>query len=80
MICFLILTDSATGVLVIGNLTNFEQGYYQCTAINSLGNSSCEIDLTSSRELTIRLSYFTHRLSYFTLQLSSLGLPVEQIY
>lgn len=40
--------DSATGVLVIGNLTNFEKGYYQCTAINSLGNSSCEIDLTSS--------------------------------
>ncbi|XP_028623324.1 V-set and immunoglobulin domain-containing protein 1 isoform X1 [Grammomys surdaster] len=40
--------NSATGVLAIGNLTNFEQGYYQCTAINSLGNSSCEIDLTSS--------------------------------
>ncbi|GAB1303171.1 V-set and immunoglobulin domain-containing protein 1 [Apodemus speciosus] len=40
--------NSATGVLDIGNLTNFEQGYYQCTAINSLGNSSCEIDLTSS--------------------------------
>ncbi|XP_021009079.1 V-set and immunoglobulin domain-containing protein 1 isoform X1 [Mus caroli] len=40
--------NTATGVLVIGNLTNFEQGYYQCTAINSLGNSSCEIDLTSS--------------------------------
>ncbi|KAL1766899.1 V-set and immunoglobulin domain-containing protein 1 isoform X2 [Sigmodon hispidus] len=40
--------NSATGVLVIGNLTNFEQGYYQCTAINSVGNSSCEIDLTSS--------------------------------
>ncbi|XP_071462182.1 V-set and immunoglobulin domain-containing protein 1 [Marmota flaviventris] len=37
-----------TGILVIGNLTNFEQGYYQCTAINSVGNSSCEIDLTSS--------------------------------
>lgn len=40
--------NTATGVLVIGNLTNFEKGYYQCTAINSLGNSSCEIDLTSS--------------------------------
>lgn len=40
--------NSATGVLDIGNLTNFEKGYYQCTAINSLGNSSCEIDLTSS--------------------------------
>uniref|UniRef100_A0A8C5P5A0 V-set and immunoglobulin domain-containing protein 1 n=1 Tax=Jaculus jaculus TaxID=51337 RepID=A0A8C5P5A0_JACJA len=40
--------NSATGILVIGNLTNFEQGYYQCTAINSLGNSSCEIDLTYS--------------------------------
>ncbi|MEJ1275097.1 V-set and immunoglobulin domain containing 1 [Cricetulus griseus] len=39
--------DSATGILAIGNLTNFEKGYYQCTAVNSLGNSSCEIDLTS---------------------------------
>uniref|UniRef100_A0A8C0ZWW0 V-set and immunoglobulin domain-containing protein 1 n=2 Tax=Castor canadensis TaxID=51338 RepID=A0A8C0ZWW0_CASCN len=40
--------NSVTGIFAIGNLTNFEQGYYQCTAINSLGNSSCEIDLTSS--------------------------------
>ncbi|XP_003918167.1 V-set and immunoglobulin domain-containing protein 1 isoform X5 [Papio anubis] len=40
--------NPTTGILVIGNLTNFEQGYYQCTAINKLGNSSCEIDLTSS--------------------------------
>uniref|UniRef100_A0A8C7BYJ4 V-set and immunoglobulin domain-containing protein 1 n=1 Tax=Neovison vison TaxID=452646 RepID=A0A8C7BYJ4_NEOVI len=40
--------NPATGTLVIGNLTSFEQGYYQCTASNSLGNSSCEIDLTSS--------------------------------
>ncbi|XP_016836144.2 V-set and immunoglobulin domain-containing protein 1 isoform X1 [Cricetulus griseus] len=39
--------NSATGILAIGNLTNFEKGYYQCTAVNSLGNSSCEIDLTS---------------------------------
>uniref|UniRef100_A0A452RM75 V-set and immunoglobulin domain-containing protein 1 n=1 Tax=Ursus americanus TaxID=9643 RepID=A0A452RM75_URSAM len=45
---FLFLTDPATGTLVIGNLTSFEQGYYQCTASNNLGNSSCEIDLTSS--------------------------------
>ncbi|XP_055981830.1 V-set and immunoglobulin domain-containing protein 1 [Sorex fumeus] len=40
--------NTATGILVIGNLTKFEQGYYQCTAVNVLGNSSCEIDLTSS--------------------------------
>ncbi|KFO24057.1 V-set and immunoglobulin domain-containing protein 1 [Fukomys damarensis] len=40
--------NPVTGILVIGNLTNFEEGYYQCTAINKLGNSSCEIDLTSS--------------------------------
>nr|XP_012606009.1 V-set and immunoglobulin domain-containing protein 1 [Microcebus murinus] len=45
--------NPATGTLVIGNLTNFEQGYYQCTAINSLGNSSCEIDLTSSHQEVI---------------------------
>ncbi|XP_036696141.1 V-set and immunoglobulin domain-containing protein 1 isoform X1 [Balaenoptera musculus] len=40
--------NPATGILFIGNLTNFVQGYYQCTAINNLGNSSCEIDLTPS--------------------------------
>ncbi|XP_012582519.1 PREDICTED: V-set and immunoglobulin domain-containing protein 1 [Condylura cristata] len=40
--------NPATGIFVIGNLTNFKQGYYQCTAINTLGNSSCSIDLTSS--------------------------------
>ncbi|XP_040855643.1 V-set and immunoglobulin domain-containing protein 1 isoform X1 [Ochotona curzoniae] len=40
--------NPSTGILDIGNLTNFEQGYYQCTAMNLLGNSSCEIDLTSS--------------------------------
>nr|XP_012422816.1 PREDICTED: V-set and immunoglobulin domain-containing protein 1 [Odobenus rosmarus divergens] len=40
--------NPATGTLIIGNLTSFEQGYYQCTASNNLGNSSCEIDLTSS--------------------------------
>uniref|UniRef100_A0A8B9Y8C0 V-set and immunoglobulin domain-containing protein 1 n=1 Tax=Bos mutus grunniens TaxID=30521 RepID=A0A8B9Y8C0_BOSMU len=39
--------NPATGILFIGNLTTFEQGYYQCTAINILGNSSCEIDLTT---------------------------------
>ncbi|KAM4819021.1 V-set and immunoglobulin domain-containing protein 1 [Thomomys bottae] len=41
-------SSSANGILVIGNLTNYKQGYYQCIAINSLGNSTCEIDLTSS--------------------------------
>nr|XP_014435614.1 V-set and immunoglobulin domain-containing protein 1 isoform X2 [Pelodiscus sinensis] len=37
-----------TGLLIIGNLTTFENGYYRCIASNSLGNSSCEIDLTAS--------------------------------
>ncbi|XP_062940931.1 V-set and immunoglobulin domain-containing protein 1 [Cynocephalus volans] len=40
--------NPATGTLVIRNLTVLKQGYYQCTATNNLGNSSCEIDLTSS--------------------------------
>ncbi|XP_062820104.1 V-set and immunoglobulin domain-containing protein 1 isoform X3 [Anolis carolinensis] len=35
-----------TGVLTIGNLTKFEEGYYQCTSFNSLGNATCQIDLT----------------------------------
>ncbi|XP_062998123.1 V-set and immunoglobulin domain-containing protein 1 [Elgaria multicarinata webbii] len=41
------LYDPQTGSLVIGNLTKFEEGYYQCTASNSLGNSTCQIDLTT---------------------------------
>ncbi|XP_074057601.1 V-set and immunoglobulin domain-containing protein 1 [Macrotis lagotis] len=36
-----------TGFLVISNLTTFEKGRYQCISSNSLGNSSCEIDLTT---------------------------------
>uniref|UniRef100_A0A8D2KZN9 V-set and immunoglobulin domain-containing protein 1 n=1 Tax=Varanus komodoensis TaxID=61221 RepID=A0A8D2KZN9_VARKO len=36
-----------SGTLIIGNLTKFEEGYYQCTSSNSLGNSSCQIDLTT---------------------------------
>ncbi|XP_042336024.1 V-set and immunoglobulin domain-containing protein 1 [Sceloporus undulatus] len=38
--------DPQTGLLEIGNLTKLEEGYYQCIAINSLGNSTCQIDLT----------------------------------
>lgn len=38
----------ATGILDTGNLTNFEQAYCQCTAMNLLGYSSYEINLGSS--------------------------------
>ncbi|XP_060105097.1 V-set and immunoglobulin domain-containing protein 1 [Heteronotia binoei] len=41
-----------TGVFVIGNLTNFEEGYYRCTASNVLGNSSCHINITTSHSET----------------------------
>ncbi|XP_070808125.1 V-set and immunoglobulin domain-containing protein 1 [Pituophis catenifer annectens] len=41
------LYNPYSGRLVLGNLSQFEEGYYQCTAINSLGNSSCQIDLTT---------------------------------
>ncbi|XP_061455028.1 V-set and immunoglobulin domain-containing protein 1 [Rhineura floridana] len=36
-----------TGLLVMGNVTKFEEGYYRCTAVNPLGNSTCHIDLTT---------------------------------
>ncbi|XP_010148717.1 PREDICTED: V-set and immunoglobulin domain-containing protein 1 [Eurypyga helias] len=36
-----------TGILYIGNLTTFETGYYRCVASNVLGNSTCELDLTT---------------------------------
>ncbi|ETE70139.1 V-set and immunoglobulin domain-containing protein 1, partial [Ophiophagus hannah] len=39
--------DPYSGRLVLGNLSQFEEGHYQCTAVNSLGNSSCYIDLTT---------------------------------
>ncbi|XP_066496295.1 V-set and immunoglobulin domain-containing protein 1 [Tiliqua scincoides] len=38
--------NSQTGLFVIGNLTSFEEGYYQCTAMNSLGNTTCQTDVT----------------------------------
>ncbi|XP_063169836.1 V-set and immunoglobulin domain-containing protein 1 [Candoia aspera] len=41
------LYDPYAGRLVLGNLTRFEEGHYQCTAANPLGNSSCHIDLTT---------------------------------
>ncbi|XP_027694700.1 V-set and immunoglobulin domain-containing protein 1 [Vombatus ursinus] len=39
--------NPSTGLLVISNLTTFEKGHYRCIASNNLGNSSCEIDLTT---------------------------------
>ncbi|XP_010713680.1 V-set and immunoglobulin domain-containing protein 1 isoform X1 [Meleagris gallopavo] len=36
-----------TGILYIGNLTTFETGHYRCIASNIMGNSTCELDLTS---------------------------------
>ncbi|KAM6427149.1 V-set and immunoglobulin domain-containing protein 1 isoform 2-T2 [Liasis olivaceus] len=41
------LYNPYSGRLVLGNLTQFEEGYYQCTATNALGNSSCHFDLTT---------------------------------
>ncbi|XP_068956474.1 V-set and immunoglobulin domain-containing protein 1 [Petaurus breviceps papuanus] len=40
-------SNPTTGLLVINNLTTFEKGHYRCIASNKLGNSSCEIDLTT---------------------------------
>nr|XP_056714933.1 V-set and immunoglobulin domain-containing protein 1-like [Euleptes europaea] len=34
-----------TGVLVMSNLTKSEEGYYRCTAVNSLGRKFCQISL-----------------------------------
>ncbi|XP_040261007.1 V-set and immunoglobulin domain-containing protein 1 isoform X2 [Bufo bufo] len=33
------------GVLTIGNMSKLEDGYYHCTASNSLGNTTCQLDL-----------------------------------
>ncbi|KAM4662481.1 V-set and immunoglobulin domain-containing protein 1 [Discoglossus pictus] len=37
--------DYQSGSLIIGNMTNFDDGHYRCTASNSLGNATCEIDM-----------------------------------
>ncbi|XP_043378935.1 V-set and immunoglobulin domain-containing protein 1 isoform X5 [Chelonia mydas] len=42
--------NTKTGLFIIGNLTTFETGYYRCTASNSLGNSSCEVDLSAAHQ------------------------------
>ncbi|XP_056395998.1 V-set and immunoglobulin domain-containing protein 1 [Hyla sarda] len=41
------------GVLTLGNMTKFEDGYYRCTASNSLGNATCELDLHTGGEAGI---------------------------
>ncbi|XP_075690461.1 V-set and immunoglobulin domain-containing protein 1 [Rhinoderma darwinii] len=33
------------GILIIGNMSKLEDGYYQCTASNNLGSVTCELDL-----------------------------------
>ncbi|KAE8584374.1 hypothetical protein XENTR_v10020938 [Xenopus tropicalis] len=38
------------GSLIIGNLTDFEEGYYRCTASNALGNATCELNLHTGGE------------------------------
>ncbi|KAM5146874.1 V-set and immunoglobulin domain-containing protein 1 isoform 2-T2 [Mantella aurantiaca] len=45
--------EQSGGVLVIGNMTKFEDGYYRCTASNSLGNATCELDLHTGGEAGI---------------------------
>ncbi|XP_063793348.1 V-set and immunoglobulin domain-containing protein 1 [Pseudophryne corroboree] len=37
--------EQENGAVTIGNMTKFEDGYYQCTASNSLGNATCQLDL-----------------------------------
>ncbi|KAG9478485.1 hypothetical protein GDO78_013497, partial [Eleutherodactylus coqui] len=41
------------GLLVIGNMTKFEDGYYQCTASNSLGSGTCQLDLNTGGDAGI---------------------------
>ncbi|XP_018414159.1 PREDICTED: V-set and immunoglobulin domain-containing protein 1 [Nanorana parkeri] len=45
--------EQSGGVLVIGNMTKFEDGYYRCTASNNLGNATCEMDLHTGGEAGI---------------------------
>ncbi|KAM4696094.1 V-set and immunoglobulin domain-containing protein 1 [Rhinophrynus dorsalis] len=38
------------GILIIGNMSKFDDGHYRCTASNFLGNSTCELDLHTGGE------------------------------
>ncbi|KAM3911066.1 V-set and immunoglobulin domain-containing protein 1 [Leptodactylus fuscus] len=42
-----------SGLLIIGNMSKFEDGYYECTASNNLGNASCHLDLHTGGEAGI---------------------------
>uniref|UniRef100_A0A8C5WIU8 V-set and immunoglobulin domain-containing protein 1 n=1 Tax=Leptobrachium leishanense TaxID=445787 RepID=A0A8C5WIU8_9ANUR len=37
--------NQQSAILIIGNMSKFDDGYYRCTASNNLGNASCELDL-----------------------------------
>ncbi|XP_053329778.1 V-set and immunoglobulin domain-containing protein 1 isoform X1 [Spea bombifrons] len=49
-------TNQQKGMLIVGNMSNFDDGYYRCTASNSLGNTSCELDLHTGGEAGIILA------------------------
>ncbi|XP_069798720.1 V-set and immunoglobulin domain-containing protein 1 [Dendropsophus ebraccatus] len=38
------------GILTLGNMTKFEDGYYRCTASNNLGSATCQLDLHTGGE------------------------------
>ncbi|XP_075042118.1 V-set and immunoglobulin domain-containing protein 1 [Mixophyes fleayi] len=45
--------EQGNGLVTIGNMTKFEDGYYQCTASNFLGNATCQVDLHTGGEAGI---------------------------
>ncbi|XP_040179844.1 V-set and immunoglobulin domain-containing protein 1 isoform X2 [Rana temporaria] len=49
-VLFPVNSEQSDGLLVLGNMTKFEDGYYRCTASNSLGNATCEMDLHTGGE------------------------------
>ncbi|XP_073455492.1 V-set and immunoglobulin domain-containing protein 1-like isoform X2 [Aquarana catesbeiana] len=49
-VLFPVNDEQSEGLLVLGNMTKFEEGYYRCTASNSLGNATCELDLHTGGE------------------------------
>ncbi|XP_069603250.1 V-set and immunoglobulin domain-containing protein 1 [Ranitomeya imitator] len=49
----IIAGQQQNGVLIIGNMSKLEDGYYQCTASNYLGNVTCQLDLHTGGEAGI---------------------------
>lgn len=68
------LTVQQNGVLILGNMSKFEEGYYHCTASNNLGNATCELDLHTGGMGFVSFAHLTHVTNHFKFRMWYLSL------